>query len=88
MYTNRLHILSSKRKEQQNEINMIVNEIKVINQQVIELYEGVKNQEAAIERRMYQLFGNETEGVSLFNSYSQIKRVVIVHFVHYSYSIH
>lgn len=78
MYTNRLQILSSKRKDQQSQINMIANEIEEVNKQVAELYEKVKNQESMIEGRMHQMFGSETEGVSLFNTYSQIKRVSIV----------
>lgn len=57
---------------------MIANEIEEVNKEIAALYEKVKNQESLIEGRMHQMFGSETEGVSLFNTYSQIKRVFIV----------
>lgn len=57
---------------------MIANEIEEVNKEIAALYEKVKNQESMIEGRMHQMFGSETEGVSLFNTYSQIKRVLIV----------
>lgn len=57
---------------------MIANEIEEVNKEIAALYEKVKNQESLIEGRMHQMFGSETEGVSLFNTYSQIKRVLIV----------
>ena len=40
-------------------------------------YKEVQQKEIEIEKKMRLIFGNETEIVSLYNDYSQMKRVCI-----------
>ena len=53
----------------------MVSQITSINQRIVILYDDVKTTEGLIEKAMHVIFGNETEGVSLYNYYSQMKRV-------------
>ena len=77
MYTNRLFALSTRRKEQQDAIDHLTEEVHSLNEIVHMKYKEVQQKEIEIEKKMRLIFGNETEIVSLYNDYSQMKRVCI-----------
>lgn len=77
MYTNRLFALSTRRKEQQDAIDHLTEEVHSLNEMVHMKYKEVQQKEIEIEKKMRLIFGNETEIVSLYNDYSQMKRVCI-----------
>lgn len=75
MYTNRLHTLSARRKEQQKEIDLLTAQVTQLTQTIDNTYKQVKEMEENIEKRIHALFGNETEGVSFYMDYTQVKQV-------------
>lgn len=77
MYTNRLFALSTRRKEQQDAIDHLTEEVHSLNEMVHMKYKEVQQKEIEIEKKMRLIFGNETEIVSLYNDYSQMKRVCV-----------
>lgn len=77
MYTNRLFALSTRRKEQQDAIDHLTEEVHSLNEIVHMKYKEVQQKEIEIEKKMRLIFGNETEIVSLYNDYSQMKRVCV-----------
>lgn len=77
MYTNRLFTLSTRRKEQQDAIDHLTEEVHSLNEIVHMKYKEVQQKEIEIEKKMRLIFGNETEIVSLYNDYSQMKRVCV-----------
>ena len=46
-----------------------------MNEEIKGVAEKIVKEEKTIEREMKELFGNEVEGSTLFNVYSQMKRV-------------
>ena len=77
MYTHRLFALSTRRKEQQDAIDHLTEEVHSLNEIVHMKYKEVQQKEIEIEKKMRLIFGNETEIVSLYNDYSQMKRVCV-----------
>lgn len=77
MYTNRLFALSTRRKEQQDAIDHLTEEVHSLNEMVHMKYKEVQQKEIEIEKKMRLIFGNETEIISLYNDYSQMKRVCV-----------
>ena len=60
---------------QQEEIGKVTQEIVAMNEEIKGVAEKIVKEEKVIEREMKELFGNEVEGSTLFNVYSQMKRV-------------
>lgn len=46
-----------------------------MNEEIKEVAEKIVKEEKTIEMEMRELYGNEVEGSTLFNVYSQMKRV-------------
>ena len=70
MYLDRLNALSTRKTTQNEEIGKVTREIVAMNEEIKEVAE-----EKTIEMEMKELYGNEVEGSTLFNVYSQMKRV-------------
>jgi len=50
-------------------------DIRIVNGKIKEVAEKIVKEEKTIEMEMKELYGNEVEGSTLFNVYSQMKRV-------------
>lgn len=77
MYTERLHQLSLRKKEQQKRISVVSEEIVLMNRETQEVIEKIKEMENQIEQAIRRALGSEADGSTLFNQFSQVKRVGI-----------
>ena len=75
MYLDRLNALSTRKTTQNEEIGKVTREIVAMNEEIKEVAEKIVKEEKKIEMEMKELYGNEVEGSTLFNVYSQMKRV-------------
>ena len=75
MYLDRLNALSTRKTTQNEEIGKVTREIVAMNEEINEVAEKIVKEEKTIEMEMKELYGNEVEGSTLFNVYSQMKRV-------------
>ena len=87
MNTDRLYQLSLRKKETQKRISTVSEEIVSTNRETKEVIERIKELENQIELAIRRAFGSEAEGSTLFNQYSQVKRVGSGNCVQCSFSI-
>ena len=87
VYTDRLYQLSLRKKETQIRISTVSEEIVSTNRETKEVIERIKELENQIELAIRRAFGSEAEGSTLFNQYSQVKRVCSGNCVQCSFSI-
>ncbi|KAK8803156.1 hypothetical protein WA588_002311 [Blastocystis sp. NMH] len=75
VYLDRLNTLSTRKTTQNEEIGKVTREIVAMNEEIKEVAEKIVKEEKTIEMEMKELYGNEVEGSTLFNVYSQMKRL-------------
>ena len=75
MYLDRLNAYSTRKTTQNEENGKVTREIVAMNEEINEVAEKIVKVEKTIEMEMKVLYGNEVEGSTLFNVYSQMKRV-------------
>ena len=61
--------------QQQEDIACVSEEIGALNQKLENVTEELVEEESTLEKEMRSLFGTEVEGSTLYNYYSQVKRV-------------
>jgi hypothetical protein len=61
--------------QQQEDIACVSEEISALNQKLEKVTEELVEEESTLEKEMRSLFGTEVEGSTLYNYYSQVKRV-------------
>ena len=78
MYLNRLAQLSERKIQQQHDIASVSEEISSLNEKLCEITKQLIEEESTLEQEMRSLYGTEVEGSTLYNYYSQVKRVEYV----------
>ena len=61
--------------QQQEDIACVSEEIGALNQKLEKVTEELVEEDSTLEKEMRSLFGTEVEGSTLYNYYSQVKRV-------------
>ena len=67
--------MSERKTQQQEDIASVSEEIGSLNQKLQRVTEELVEEESTLEKEMRSLFGTEVEGSTLYNYYSQVKRV-------------
>lgn len=67
--------------QQQDDIVSVSEEIGSLNQKLQKVTEELIEEESTLEKEMKSLYGTDVEGSTLYNYYSQVKRVLVHEFI-------